>query len=317
MPGGKTPKDKEAAAQQGISRRNFLKSSGTLVVADALITANPLSASAAPVASPTPDTGKYPESTGYILYDSRKCAGCTTCMLSCSLVHYGVHNLSLSRIQIAQDSFGKYPTDLIMAPCRQCVDPKCVSICPVQAAHVDTENGNVRVIDSKKCIGCKQCLSACPFTPHRPVFGVIVDGKAKSSKCDLCLDTPYWNEKGGPKGKQACVEACPFKALKFTDKTPEQAEDKGYNVKLRNEHWFKLGFQDEDNPQSGRGGGMMGGFGGGGFGGGGARGGGARGGGARGGGARGGGMMGGFGGRGGGAPKTQPNMQITDSEPKE
>jgi protein NrfC len=300
MPGGKKAESEEAIAKKGISRRDFLVSSGTLVAVDALIATTPITASAAPAASPAPAAGKHPESTGYLQYDSRKCAGCTTCMLSCSLVHYGYHSLSLARIQIAQDSFGKYPTDLQMAPCRQCVTPLCVDACPVKAAHVDTANGNVRRIDSKKCIGCKKCLSACPFTPHRPVFGVVVDGKAKSSKCDLCIDTPFWNEKGGPGGKQACVEACPFKALKFTDKTPEQT-DKGYDVKLRNQHWFALGFKDEDNPGGGgRGGGGFGGGGGGGFGGGG----------------RGGGAPGG-GGFGGGAPKIQPQMQITEPEPKE
>jgi protein NrfC len=287
MPGGKKAESKEAIAKKGISRRDFLVTSGTAVALDALIATTPIKASAAPAASPAPAAAKYPESTGYLIYDSKKCCGCTTCMLSCSLVHYGAQSHTLARIQIAQDSFGKFPADLVLAACRQCVSPLCVEKCPVQAAHVDTANGNVRVIDSKKCIGCKMCLSACPFTPHRPVFGVIVDGKAKSSKCDLCLDTPYWNEKGGPKGKQACVEACPMKAIKFTDKTPDQTENKGYDVKLRNEHWFKLGFADEDNPNAGRGGGM-GGFGG-----------------------------GGGGGFGGGAPKAKPQTQITQPEPKE
>jgi protein NrfC len=336
MPGGKKPENEEANAKKQYSRRDFLVTGSTLVVVDALIAGTPTKASAAPAVATALAAENYPESKGYLLYDSKKCAGCTTCMLSCSLVHYGVHSLSLARIQIAQDSFGKYPTDLIMAPCRQCVNPLCVAACPVKAAHVDTANGNVRRIDSKKCIGCKKCLSACPFTPHRPVFGVIVDSKAKSSKCDLCIDTPYWNEKGGPGGKQACVEACPFKALKFTDKTPDQTETKGYDVKLRNQYWFRLGFADEDNAGGGRGGGM-GGPGGGGFGGGGGGGmggpggggmggpgGGGRGGGGMGGpggGGRGGGGVGGPGGGGfggpGGAPKIQPQAQIKESEPKE
>jgi len=51
--------------------------------------------------------------------DSKKCTGCTTCMLACSLVHYGVQNPSRARIQIMQDSFGKFPNDIKIAPCRQ------------------------------------------------------------------------------------------------------------------------------------------------------------------------------------------------------
>ncbi len=280
MRGGKKPEKMETAEKKGISRRNFLVASGTAVVAAAA----PIKA---PEAAAAVDAGKYPESKGYLQYDSRKCAGCTTCMLSCSLVHYGEQSLGLARIQIAQDSFGKYPTDIVMAPCRQCVTPLCVEKCPVKAAYIDTANGNVRRIDSKKCIGCKTCLSACPYTPHRTVWNEFIK---KSSKCDLCLDTPYWNEKGGPQGKQACVESCPFMALKFTDKVPEQAENKGYDIKLRNEHWFKLGFADEDNPQPAGGRGGMGGFGAG---------------------------AGGRGGFGGGAPKPQPQNPTTKPTSKE
>ena len=73
----------------------------------------------------------------------------------------------------------------------------------------------------------------------------------KSSKCDLCLETPYWNEKGGPLGKQACVEACPMKAIKFVTETPNQEETDGYNVNLRNDHWLKLGLVDDSRTRAG------------------------------------------------------------------
>ncbi len=259
MPGSKKPEKKVDAAKNKVSRRTFLATGGAIVAVDAIVSSATAEAAVASPASAAPALKSYPESKGYIVYDSRKCAGCTTCMLACSLVHYGEQNLSLARIQIMQDSFGKYPYDIVMAPCRQCVDPTCVTHCPVGAAYVDTANGNVRRIDTDKCIGCKTCLRECSQTPHRTVWNATIN---KSTKCDLCLDTPYWNEKGGPGGKQACVESCPFKALKFTDVTPEQT-DKGYDVKLRNQHWFNLGFVDEDNPQpksSGFGG--FGGFGG-------------------------------------------------------
>ncbi|MBZ5538837.1 MAG: 4Fe-4S binding protein, partial [Acidobacteriia bacterium] len=104
------------------------------------------------------------------VYDSKKCAGCVTCMLSCSLVHEGKENLSLARIQIAQSSFAKFPDDIKMALCRQCVTPVCVQNCPTGACFVDSANGNVRRIDSAKCIGCKTCLSACPQQPNRTVW---------------------------------------------------------------------------------------------------------------------------------------------------
>ena len=38
-----------------------------------------------------------------------------------------------------------------------------------------------------------------------------------SVKCDLGADTPFWEEKGGSGGKQARVEVCPMRVIKFTD----------------------------------------------------------------------------------------------------
>jgi len=241
MPSDKEAENKEAKKQ--LSRRDFLVTGGTVVAVDALIGAAPAKAIAATAASPAPAGTAYPASKGYLVYDSKKCAGCTTCMLSCSLVHYGVQNLSRSRIQIIQDSWGRFPNDIKMAPCRQCVAPVCVENCPVGAAFVDTAHGNVRRIDSKKCIGCKTCIKMCPQQPHRTVW-VVIDGTGKSSKCDLCIDTPYWNEKGGPGGRQACVESCPMMAIKFVAQTPDQEETDGYDVNLRNDHWLNLGLVD-------------------------------------------------------------------------
>jgi len=244
MPGGKKAESKDTAAKKHYSRRDFLVTGGTVVAVDALIATT--SAKAA-ISTPAAAAGTtYPKSNGYLVYDSKKCIGCTTCMLSCSLTHYGVQNLSLSRIQIIQDSFGKFPTDVKMAPCRQCVDPPCVRNCPVGAAFIDEKNGNIRRIDQAKCIGCKMCLKMCPQQPHRTVWNHEIK---KSSKCDLCVDTPHWNLKGGPGGKQACVETCPMKAIKFVADTPNQEETDGYDVNLRNEHWLKLGLVDDSRTQ--------------------------------------------------------------------
>lgn len=241
MPGGKKAESETVAAKKKFSRRDFLVTGSAAAAAagSQLIATTPADAAVAAAKGES-----YPESKGYLVYDSKKCAGCTTCMLSCSLVHYGVQSLSLSRIQIMQDSFGKFPYDVQMAPCRQCKAPVCVQSCPVGAAFVDTANGNVRRIDQKKCIGCKTCIKMCPQQPHRTVWAVI-DGKGKSSKCDLCVDTPHWNEKGGPGGKQACVESCPMQAIKFVSVIPNQEETDGYDVNLRNDHWLNLGLVDD------------------------------------------------------------------------
>ena len=180
-----------------------------------------------------------PAAGGYLLVDTKKCAGCMSCMLACSLVHTGKENLSLSRIQVVQNPFGKFPFDVSVEQCRQCVQPACVQACQTGALHVDAAHGNMRMVDERKCIGCMRCMQVCPFMPARVQWNY--EGK-HAQKCDLCVNTPYWEAQGGLGGKQACVEVCPVRAIAFTDKIPVQEGDSGYQVNLRNENWGKLGF---------------------------------------------------------------------------
>lgn len=169
-----------------------------------------------------------PASGGYLLVDTKKCSACTTCMITCSLVHHGQSNYALSRIQITQNPFGRFPEDVDINQCRQCPYPSCVDACPTGANHADPETG-VRTIDESKCIGCERCVNACPFTPSRVEWNAI---DKHAQKCDLCANTPFWNEEGGVGGKQACVEMCPMHAIAFTSEVPAQSTA-GYTVDLR------------------------------------------------------------------------------------
>ena len=173
---------------------------------------------------------KVPPSAGYLLVDSTRCSGCRVCMLACSLVHEGKTSLSLSRIQVIQDVLERFPDDIVIRQCRQCVHPKCVAACPTGALYVDIENGNIRTVDEAQCNGCRECIDACPYIPQMMIWH---REKSVVVKCDLCADTPYWSEKGGPGGKQACVEICPMKAIAFTSKVPVQTGNTGYEVDLR------------------------------------------------------------------------------------
>jgi len=170
---------------------------------------------------------EYPLSEGYLVYDSRHCAGCQSCMLMCSLVHDGESSTSRSRIQIARNVLAQYPQDIQTYVCRQCPVPLCVQNCPTGACHISAANGNVRMIDSEKCIGCKTCLQSCPHVPHRPVFNVAMQ---KMTKCDLCANAPYFSKKGGPAGAQACITTCPVGALKLVAALPNQEDNRGYDL---------------------------------------------------------------------------------------
>jgi protein NrfC len=207
------------------TRRDFVAGGGTIIAAGALTAVAPETIAAAT------KTGKneYPLSTGYLVYDSRHCSGCQSCMLTCSLVHDGEASTSRSRIQIARNVFNPYPQDIQIFVCRQCPEPMCVKHCPTGACHVSASNGNVRMIQAEKCIGCKTCIKECPYIPHRTVFNVAAN---KSTKCDLCANAPYFSKKGGPSGAQACVTSCPAGALKLIDSLPSQMDNSGYDLNL-------------------------------------------------------------------------------------
>lgn len=224
----------EKKESKEISRRDFLRDTGLLVGGAAVGSTILLAAcTSEPETETITQTATYPLSEGYLVVDSKKCCSCLSCMAVCSLVNEGVESLSLARIQVAQNAFSRFPEVAEQYPCRQCPDPLCVKACPNGACHIDTANGNVRVIDEEKCLGtnsCILCYDACPYIPHRIV---INHEKNVSTKCDLCLSAKYWSEKGGPDGKQACVEVCPMKAIQFVKTRPNQRDEIGYNINLR------------------------------------------------------------------------------------
>lgn len=188
------------------------------------------------------ETLVIPNSGGFLLVDLKKCQGCGTCMMACSLAHTGVASNSLARIQIVQDSFLDFPSDIYMAACRQCEGAPCVKVCPTGANHAEPKFGNVRMVDADKCIGCRLCHARCPYVPARLQWNAAT---RKSQKCDLCADTPFLGEKGGPGGTQTCVKVCPMNAIAFTAKMPDQATESSYETNLRGKAWKRLGMTTE------------------------------------------------------------------------
>lgn len=217
----------EKTKKRSYSRRDFVIGSGAAIAGGTLTACAPSASMAVtPVAA---EKNPFEKSAAYLVYDSRRCSGCLSCMLACSLVHDGETSTSLSRIQVSRSVLTRYPYDIQIALCRQCPDPLCVRSCPTNACHVSAKNGNVRMITADKCIGCQSCVQACPHHPHRPIWNPET---RKTTKCDLCVNTPHFGKKGGPSGDQACVTTCPMGALKLVAEMPLQADVGGYDVNL-------------------------------------------------------------------------------------
>jgi len=108
--------------------------------------------------------------------------------------------------------------------CMQCEKPPCVKVCPVRATYRDPDG--IVVIDYNWCIGCRMCISACPYwarrfnwgEPHLPeqamnpnthYLGNRPRMKGVVEKCTFCIQRTRQGR------YPACVEACPTGARKF------------------------------------------------------------------------------------------------------
>ena len=165
--------------------------------------------------------------------DVKRCVGCHSCSVGCrhanNLPEGTWWNRVLTKGGETQDSpAGVYP-DLTLSyrpvACQHCENPACVKVCPVGATYKDPETGIVRQ-DYDKCIGCRMCMAACPYTGVRsfnweePAYhldfavgdaDIAPHQKHVVEKCTFC-----WHRLA--KGLQpSCMEVCIGRARFFGD----------------------------------------------------------------------------------------------------
>lgn len=97
--------------------------------------------------------------------DLRKCIGCNACTVAC--IAENALPPGMVYRPVIKEEIGTYPNVTkrnLPKPCMQCDEPPCVDVCPVSATW-KREDGIV-VIDYNACIGCRYCMTACPYE-HR------------------------------------------------------------------------------------------------------------------------------------------------------
>lgn len=155
-----------------------------------------------------------------ILTDVTKCIGCEQCVIACKKANRLANDVP--RRWDADDGLtARNWTAIVRGPqqsfarkqCRHCLEPACVSACPVGAMR-RTEIGAV-VYDATKCMGCRYCMMACPYGIPRYDWDAAVP---YVRKCILC----YERIRSGQ--QPACTEACPKQATIFGDRDALLAE---------------------------------------------------------------------------------------------
>lgn len=170
--------------------------------------------------------------------DPEACTGCRSCQVACKAENNTPPGISY--LVVLEEVRGTFPYTrrrYTPKPCQQCERPSCVLVCPV-AATWRTPDGIV-VMDFMKCIGCRYCMTACPYASRyfdvgdayadgtgaeiayeqrpSPEYGRAWPREHHTSpignvrKCHFCQ---HRLERGG---LPACVEACPTGAIVFGD----------------------------------------------------------------------------------------------------
>ncbi len=129
--------------------------------------------------------------------DVDRCVGCQACMFAC-VRRLGQGGLRGSRIRVA--SAGGMRKGFVVIVCRACPDPPCAHVCP-EDALVRREGGGVR-LKSERCIGCGNCVRACPFG--------AIEWDDEQEKPLICVYCGY------------CAEYCPYEVIELEEIGPSK-----------------------------------------------------------------------------------------------
>ena len=106
--------------------------------------------------------------------DTKRCVGCNACSMACKMTNNLPDGTWWTRVlteggdevDTPAGIFPEVSMRYVTVSCQHCDNPACVKVCPVGATYKDPETGVVRQ-DYDKCIGCRMCMAACPYTGVR------------------------------------------------------------------------------------------------------------------------------------------------------
>jgi len=173
--------------------------------------------------------------------DINKCIGCRRCAYACVMENNTDREMGIEWIKVVSvpreeleilNTDWKYKEapekEMVYIPmaCMHCEDPPCTMVCPVAATFKEPDG--IVVVDYDRCIGCRYCITACPYgarrfnwrkpkvlvtelNPNMHILGNVIRQPHVVEKCTWCI------QRTRDGGVPACVEVCPVGARVFGD----------------------------------------------------------------------------------------------------
>jgi formate dehydrogenase iron-sulfur subunit len=136
--------------------------------------------------------------------DLDDCTGCKACVTACHSLNGLDDDESWRSVGFLQGTGKVAFQQTVTTACHHCVEPACLSGCPVDAYEKDPVTGVVSHLDDQ-CIGCSYCTLTCPYEVPR-----FNEARGIVRKCDMCRGRLAVGE------APACVQACPNGAIRIS-----------------------------------------------------------------------------------------------------
>ncbi len=185
-----------------------------------------------------------------MVIDLAKCKNALSCQSACNKHHYITGDNAWLKVYKMQESKDTAPY-WMPTTCMHCDKPACVTVCPVDATF--KRRDGLVLIDNERCIGCRFCMAACPYStrvfnwsePNQgetseitlnlnmaehahssPEYTGMPSIKGTVDKCDFCPHAVVNGE------LPHCVTACPNGVFYFGDKYEDTVNNGEETVRL-------------------------------------------------------------------------------------